>query len=1670
MVKKIGNVYLLSANLTALGEIAKGSARPIHNRFITVEDQAEVKKSTAQVEGTPGTKEKITTSRHLYMTDSHGAICSFVTGKNVKTEDAALKQGFSLASGVVLDANVKPKVYIPPMHLVKYSFAAYGYEKWITEFHASIDTIITRNNKSVSDAVDAATSEMILQKVNVKKKFSDEEYAKWKNSRGDDYDGDIIDALVMGRSRAVIITFSDERYVDATVTIKNRKGESVFFSGLEALGGNKADSTEAAEKRQAIVRNPGDENQKNTIYCATFFDITNQFQASADAQDQMYQITVTASRERFNISPGPKGSDEFCYTLVERLRFPIQSFAGEFDIINGDAISMEESLLRQFPQRYPDVLKGLQSTQKQENQMAGIESLGHAMKTNSGKIKLAAEVISADTKFSFMKTLGLGIYGSMADDKPGFLRTRESINLAFGVFDAAGAIDGALDKFVDYHVNNSGLTARARIAASVSSFATQVGGEASPVGLPASLKKAYKSIQPVAGKVVKGMELYTAFNDIGGAYVGFKDLNKAIKDTGKVFVDYSHKVFVEDIAIAEGSANTTGQQGDADSSESNPKATLSVKETEDEYAELDKFQQKYATTTQSTRVGDAYFVNVTFVFDSAAFAPDKTFNDLIVLLKSVKGDYQITLVGHTDNKGSEKYNQILSVKRALSVQEVLAKNSIGSDQAINIKIEGRGFSEPVASNNNAENRRKNRRVEAIIILHTSKQYKPSREGMVHLEKIRALSTIQMAGVDEKVGQALLSSIDLIAGLPPLNPAHAAFSLTWTVVRAGNGLLSDGFDLLQKHIYGEAFLNVLRDFKNNDDLSRANQTLLLAGLEPNAVINPAYYLESQMRLRAEALTGLMQLLIRCSVEVENEDETFSDKNKFDFDNVMDGRTVFTYKDNLEHYKVAEYIKRYVLSDGWVIPNVGVSTLALDEYWLFLIKTNRLEVKVDPAERDWAWKDMGDEVYEAAATAISALDLLGDESLDIASNLFSSVQFIYENARTLMTPEKEYLFKANFQKYFPIHYSLEESLEYFCTLAKPEFSSLDSNIYSGITYSVREGGSSGDEGWISMPNWLETKRKWISPLDQIRVCFLVDNANDSVKKHIASGTITRIPYSVWPVRVDICDMTGPSMDGFISKIDVEKLTANEKSLLTGGEDEVYGAIVYPMFKFGKNMHRGTKPMADQYSAWLNVNAEHELRSLYNLDKVWSMDYGYQVRLGYNNETLKTISYKREVLTGRGTMIKKFEDFPYAICSSDNKEAPYSGEENFLDRHFLQVGSGTEDYPPLFKNPKAFCFINPDADSDTPTNYHFSDKNWYGKNGNVKAPIFDNGALSLPSFKWTSPVDLLVLVVSDDLDVEAYDKRKRKKDIRSVPARIQLMRKGMNLGERGKNGDRPLPTSSRSETEGPEYSASLTPFGHIVKDDVVGLRFELDPASTNIPAYNDIEEQLKNPLVLARLSGMSVEVDESNDENKWGVTKWFEKQKDEVFGEKDKKPVYIASTPLDYHSIVGGKTEGIKPFSANTFESSSQFGWDWNLFVKVSSQGESGLSNDTAQGVFNLPYPEGLKDKNSHWYEISDGDKATAFATVETNKKIVKNYAIKEAERKANLKLSGTPEETNGGHIATRPPIHPKTPAMIWLDMEAAGKDLTDEQKNLVKNWLVKDAKNLTPSYMDLKAFKN
>ena len=69
-------------------------------------------------------------------------------------------------------------------------------------------------------------------------------------------------------------------------------------------------------------------------------------------------------------------------------------------------------------------------------------------------------------------------------------------------------------------------------------------------------------------------------------------------------------------------------------------------------------------------------------------------------------------VGHTDSIGTEQYNQGLSERRAASVKNYLVSKGIAADR---IYTEGKGESQPIASNATREGRAQNRRVEIEIV-------------------------------------------------------------------------------------------------------------------------------------------------------------------------------------------------------------------------------------------------------------------------------------------------------------------------------------------------------------------------------------------------------------------------------------------------------------------------------------------------------------------------------------------------------------------------------------------------------------------------------------------------------------------------------------------------------------------------------------------------------------------------------------------------------------------------------------------------------------------------------------------------------------------------------------------------------------------------------------------
>lgn len=71
----------------------------------------------------------------------------------------------------------------------------------------------------------------------------------------------------------------------------------------------------------------------------------------------------------------------------------------------------------------------------------------------------------------------------------------------------------------------------------------------------------------------------------------------------------------------------------------------------------------------------------------------------------------VTIIGHTDSTGSDAVNIPLSLERAARTRDYLAARGVATNRFI---IEGRGPHEPLANNDTAANRARNRRVEIFV--------------------------------------------------------------------------------------------------------------------------------------------------------------------------------------------------------------------------------------------------------------------------------------------------------------------------------------------------------------------------------------------------------------------------------------------------------------------------------------------------------------------------------------------------------------------------------------------------------------------------------------------------------------------------------------------------------------------------------------------------------------------------------------------------------------------------------------------------------------------------------------------------------------------------------------------------------------------------------------------
>ncbi|MEE9417749.1 MAG: OmpA family protein [Acidimicrobiales bacterium] len=130
-----------------------------------------------------------------------------------------------------------------------------------------------------------------------------------------------------------------------------------------------------------------------------------------------------------------------------------------------------------------------------------------------------------------------------------------------------------------------------------------------------------------------------------------------------------------------------------------------------------------ATTTPATTVAPSISLlaelnelfasngEVLFASGSAELTPDAVvvLDQAITILNS-DPSLRVTIEGHTDNDGTEAANVELSDARSNAVLDYFVENGVAAER---LSAVGKGEAQPIASNDNAEGKRQNRRIEFV---------------------------------------------------------------------------------------------------------------------------------------------------------------------------------------------------------------------------------------------------------------------------------------------------------------------------------------------------------------------------------------------------------------------------------------------------------------------------------------------------------------------------------------------------------------------------------------------------------------------------------------------------------------------------------------------------------------------------------------------------------------------------------------------------------------------------------------------------------------------------------------------------------------------------------------------------------------------------------------------
>ena len=743
--------------------------------------------------------------------------------------------------------------------------------------------------------------------------------------------------------------------------------------------------------------------------------------------------------------------------------------------------------------------------------------------------------------------------------------------------------------------------------------------------------------------------------------------------------------------------------------------------------------------------------------------------------------------GHTDWIGSIKDNQALSERRAQAVKDKLVE--LGVTPPGRITATGKGELAKIAPNSTEAGREANRRVISNF-LTPSEAGTACREGMQSCEKYRNLTLntylADLDGYVEFASKSMDAALAVLSVFPLTAPAALAISVAKAVAENAKSVKRYFEDEETKLINDDKYVKQLMRHE-----SSANQ-FLIRKMFKDEKIEDIHLPVVQSRLRAEAINGLLNLIIRAVASVKDDGDS---RKK-------------SLSEKLKSYHVKEYINNFILNDQWLFPlkTLTFDTLSMDQMWLFATNKHNNEidgVKNIKLSNGFSLNDQWQLLKEVPVgdLILSASGLKIFKDLATEDHVVRQVLIECTQIMSLYNSSLPGDVKSDFQNIFPIHQFSTANVETLAENFQISWPHITAKIYKYTAIYVRKDSTEpwqllplkikkikavedeidsykisvlknmlirGDFFSMPTPNEREQLKlldrklldEEISPYHQFKVLVVFNDGDD--------GITGFVPVNLQVNRVDWNDAKGPVYKGLAKAIEKDDLNGLTTPGVTS-KDLVgkYGCIFSPMYQFGTLTVSGIKPLVS--TNWLSRLGRayyDDMEEYYRAGHLDEMLYGLQVNVGKGERSKIWIPIQPTLFNSvegfadpeddydNDDVIEAIEDIPHEFPYNLSKER--LGESMMLQKEFLSSNSASDTTDPLFGGkPKVVPLMRINGKGNPWIMGHeaFDEDIKRYTNPQIKR---DGNNLIIDGFNWNESVEFLYVLSCDKLELDSYLKK--------------------------------------------------------------------------------------------------------------------------------------------------------------------------------------------------------------------------------------------------------------------------------------------------------------------------